>query len=44
MAFCGHRDGKSFTRVYMAPLLEAGLLAMTVPGNPRDRNQRYVAT
>ena len=33
-----------FRRRHLKPLLEAGLVRMTNPGNPRAPNQRYVLT
>ena len=33
-----------FRRKHLKPLLEAGLVRMTNPGNPRAPNQRYVLT
>lgn len=34
---------QNYTR-HVAPLLEAGLLAMTVPDKPRSKSQRYRIT
>ena len=31
-----------FRRKHLKPLLEAGIVRMTNPGNPRAPNQRYV--
>ena len=33
-----------FRRKHLKPLLEAGLVRMTNPGNPRAPNQKYVLT
>ena len=33
-----------FRRKHLKPLLDAGLVRMTNPGNPRAPNQRYVLT
>ncbi len=33
-----------FRRKHLKPLLEAGLVRMTNPGNPRAPNQRYILT
>jgi len=33
-----------FRRKHLKPLLEAGLVRMTNPGNPRAPNQRYALT
>jgi ATP-dependent DNA helicase RecG len=40
----GMDDRLAFRRVYLKPLLEAGLLALTLPGSPRAPTQRYVTT
>lgn len=29
---------------HIVPLIELGLLQMTNPENPKDRNQKYIAT
>ena len=39
---CGYKDRKSFTMHYLKPLLDAGLLLMTIPDKPRSQNQKYV--
>ena len=36
------KDRVNFKRVYIAPLIDEGLLAMTEPDNPTSRNQMYV--
>ena len=33
-----------FRRKHLKPLLDAGLVRMTNPGNPRAPNQKYVLT
>ena len=42
IAHCGYSANKSFTRLYLKPLLVSGLLLMTIPDKPTSRNQRYV--
>ncbi|MDR1004507.1 MAG: putative DNA binding domain-containing protein [Prevotellaceae bacterium] len=37
----GHTDNK---RKYIDPLMEAGLIAFTIPGNPKARGQKYQLT
>ena len=38
------KNRTSFTRVYLHPLLEQGLLVMTIPNQPNNRHQKYVST
>lgn len=40
---CGYKNTKGFTARYLKPLLESGLLQMTIPGKPNSRSQKYVA-
>jgi ATP-dependent DNA helicase RecG len=40
----GVGDRITFTRLFLVPLLEAGLLARTLPDSPRAPTQRYVTT
>lgn len=44
MAFLGYRHRGSFTAAHLLPLLKAGRLRMTLPDQPTNRNQMYVAT
>ena len=39
---CGYKNTKNFTQKYLRPLLDSGLLAMTIPDKPRSQNQRYI--
>ena len=41
--YCGYKNTKGFTTRYLKPLLESGLLQMTIPGKPNSRSQKYVA-
>lgn len=41
---CGYKSIKHFTDKYLKPMLEAGYLAMTIPGKPHSPKQKYVAT
>ncbi len=38
------RDRRSFIDTYLKPVLEAGLIEMTLPDKPTSRNQRYRRT
>ena len=38
------KDRKSFRALYLAPAVEAGLIAMTLPDKPNSRHQRYRLT
>jgi ATP-dependent DNA helicase RecG len=42
MSHCGYAANKSFTKLYLKPLLDSGLLQMTIPEKPTSRNQKYV--
>ena len=43
MEHCGYRDAKYFTRKHLKPLLDSGLLQMTLPDKPNSSNQKYIA-
>jgi ATP-dependent DNA helicase RecG len=40
----GLKDRKHFRTAYLDPLVEAGLLSMTIPDKPRSSQQRYQTT
>lgn len=40
----GVKDRKHFRATYLDPLVEAGLLEMTLPGPPQSPRQRYRTT
>ena len=40
--YCGYSNSKSFTRLYLKPLLDSGHLQMTLPDKPTSRNQKYI--
>ena len=42
MKHLGLSDRKHFRNLYLQPLLDAGLLAMTIPDKPTSRYQKYV--
>ena len=44
MALLGLRHWRTFQTNYLNPLLEAGLLARTVPDKPRSSKQKYTTT
>lgn len=39
---CGYRNTKNFTKKYMHPLLNAGILKMTLPDKPKSKYQKYI--
>jgi ATP-dependent DNA helicase RecG len=41
--FCGFKDKKNFTSLYLKPLLDSGLLLMTILDKRRSQNQKYIA-
>lgn len=44
MELCGRADRTKFRDQVVRPLLEAGLLEMTIPDKPRSSRQRYITT
>ena len=42
MEYLGLSSRRQFNERYMKPLLEAGLLVMTIPDKPQSKNQKYV--
>ena len=40
---CGFKDRHNFSVRYLQPLIDSGLLHMTVPNKPQSRNQKYLA-
>ncbi len=44
MELLGWRDRTKFRTKFIRPLLEAGLLRMTIPDKPKSRNQKYMTT
>ena len=44
LAFMGLADRTKFRRKYIHPLLEAGILELTIPEKPNSQNQKYCLT
>ena len=40
----GYKNRTRFRRDYIKPLVEKGLLNMTIPDKPTSKNQKYIAT
>ena len=41
-SYIGYKNRTYFTRKYIIPLLDSGLLEMTVPDKPKSKNQKYI--
>lgn len=39
--YCGLMSRRSFNENHLKPMLEAGILKMTIPDKPNSRNQKY---
>lgn len=44
LAFMGLTDRTKFRRKYIHPLLETGILELTIPEKPNSQNQKYRLT
>lgn len=44
MAVVGRKNRSKFRKNFVYPLLDAGLLAMTCPENPKNSRQKYITT
>ena len=44
MTYCGYKNAKSFTKKYLKPLMDQGVITMTIPDKPNSQNQRYITT
>ena len=42
--YCGYTDERYFTKKYLKPLLQEGIIEMTIPDKPNSSNQRYITT
>lgn len=43
MNYVGYKNRTRFTRDYITPMVEKGLLYMTIPDKPTSRNQKYIS-
>ena len=41
--YCGYKGIDRFKRNYLKPLLEQEKLKMTIPEQPKNRNQKYIS-
>ena len=42
MEYMEYKHARNFTLLYLKPLLEKGLLQMTIPEKPNHKNQKYI--
>ena len=42
MEYMEYKHTRNFTMLYLKPLLEKGLLQMTIPEKPNHKNQKYI--
>ena len=40
---CGYKNTKNFTQKYLRPLLDSGMLKMTLLDKPKSKIQKYIA-
>ena len=40
--YCGLKSVDRFKRNHLRPLLETGRIKMTIPNQPKNRNQKYI--
>ena len=43
MGYIKYKNRRTFTLLYLRPLLEKGLLEMTIPEKPTSKNQKYIS-
>ena len=43
MQYIGYKNIKRFRRDYIKPLVEEGILKMTIPDKPTSKNQKYIS-
>lgn len=44
LEYCGYKNARSFREKYINPLLKDGKLKMTIPEQPKNRNQKYISS
>ncbi len=42
LEYCGYKNARSFREKYINPLLKDEKLKMTIPEQPKNRNQKYI--
>lgn len=43
MSYIGHKNKTRFRRDYIKPLVDKGLLKMTIPEKPTSKYQKYIS-
>lgn len=43
LEYCGYKNARNFREKYINPLLKDGKLKMTIPEQPKNRNQKYIS-
>lgn len=43
LEYCGYKNARNFREKYINPLLKNGKLKMTIPEQPKNRNQKYIS-
>ena len=43
MNYIGYKNRTRFRRDYIKPLVEKGMLKMTIPDKPTSKNQKYIS-
>ena len=44
LSYMNYSDRTKFRKKYIYPLLDAGIIQMTIPNKPNSRNQKYQLT
>lgn len=44
LEYCGYKNARSFREKYINPLLKDEKLKMTIPEQPKNRNQKYISS
>ena len=44
LEYCGYKNARNFREKYINPLLKNGKLKMTIPEQPKNRNQKYISS